>query len=113
MVTACHDISDGGLLVAAAEMALAGRFGVRLEVPEDAGPAHAWLFGEDQGRYLITAEPASVEAILERAGAAGVTAAVIAIVGGIEIDLGSGGRIGLRTLEDAHEGWLPAYMAGP
>ena len=58
-VSACHDISDGGLLVALAEMALAaldaGRtVGARIAVPAGA-PSAVWLFGEDQARYLLSA----------------------------------------------------------
>jgi len=50
-VSAVHDISDGGLLVTLAEMALAGGIGCRLSIDLNAAQA----FGEDQGRYLITA----------------------------------------------------------
>ena len=49
---AVHDISDGGLLVAIAEMALAGGIGVQLFPYEGKLPAHAAWFGEDQGRYV-------------------------------------------------------------
>src|SRR5690242_13157716 len=53
LVTAVHDVSDGGLLVAIAEMAMASGIGATLEpVPEDT-PAHAFWFGEDQARYLV------------------------------------------------------------
>src|SRR5579863_6615766 len=52
-VAACHDLSDGGLLVAIAEMAMAGGRGVALGQLPAALPLHAWLFGEDQARYLI------------------------------------------------------------
>lgn len=55
-VTSVHDISDGGLLVAIAEMALAGGIGAQLDIELDAAAA----FGEDQGRYVVTA-PAGVE----------------------------------------------------
>ena len=60
MVSACHDISDGGLLVALAEMALAaldaGRtVGARIAVPAGVPSAAGWLFGEDQARYLVSA----------------------------------------------------------
>ncbi len=57
-VAACHDVSDGGLLVALAEMAMAGGRGVALDpLPSDL-PCIAYLFGEDQARYLIeTADP--------------------------------------------------------
>ena len=61
-VAACHDVSDGGLLVALAEMAMAGGSALAIEPPDGTGAArlHAWLFGEDQGRYVIevTAEEA-------------------------------------------------------
>ena len=57
-VAACHDLSDGGLLVAIAEMAMAGGRGVALDSQPADLPRHAWFFGEDQGRYLIeTADP--------------------------------------------------------
>ncbi len=70
-VRTCHDISDGGLLVAVAEMALAGDRGVALDLdaPMAAGAApHAWLFGEDQGRYLIGARAADAPGIIADAG---------------------------------------------
>ena len=53
-VAACHDLSDGGLLVALAEMAMAGGIGATLEIAIEPG----LLFGEDQARYIIaTATP--------------------------------------------------------
>ena len=66
-VSACHDLSDGGLLVAAAEMALAGGVGARLRAPLADGLAG--LFGEDQARYLLAVR--DPEALLQRAAAAG------------------------------------------
>ena len=51
-VTAVHDVSDGGALVAIAEMALAGNIGAEVKLPSAANPA-AVLFGEDQGRMLV------------------------------------------------------------
>ena len=49
-----HDVSDGGLLVALAEMAMASGIGARLDAPPPALPPHAFWFGEDQGRYVVT-----------------------------------------------------------
>ena len=54
MATAVHDVSDGGLLVALAEMAMASGIGAVLEGPTDIA-AHAFWFGEDQARYVVTA----------------------------------------------------------
>ncbi|MEM8937627.1 MAG: phosphoribosylformylglycinamidine synthase subunit PurL, partial [Pseudomonadota bacterium] len=58
LVTACHDIADGGLLVAAAEMALAAGRGLNLKTPVKTRKAAFW-FGEDQGRYLVATAPAA------------------------------------------------------
>src|SRR5262247_3134359 len=51
IATAVHDVSDGGLAVALAEMAMASGIGAKLE--EAPAPAHAFWFGEDQARYLV------------------------------------------------------------
>ena len=107
-VTAVHDVSDGGLAVALAEMALAGRIGARIDVPEGV-PAHAWLFGEDQGRYLVTATPAEAEAMIGHAAEAGLPCRLIGITGGDALLLGET-SVPLTALRDAHEDWLPAYM---
>ncbi len=75
-VFAVHDVSDGGLIVAIAEMALKGERGVQLYPYEGRLPAHAAWFGEDQGRYVLEATPAGTEAILERARLLGLPARV-------------------------------------
>ena len=110
-VNACHDISDGGLLVAVAEMALAGGIGAELELPNVPIETHGLLFGEDQGRYLISIAPDAVPAVLSDATAAGVPAAVIGQTGGDLLKLNGQDNISLTALRAAHEGWLPAFMA--
>jgi phosphoribosylformylglycinamidine synthase II len=107
LVAAAHDLSDGGLAVAAAEMALAGRIGVRLE--EDALlSALGWFFGEDQGRYLVATRDAAT--LLARAGAAGVPARLVGGVGGNRVMLGARG-VPVESLRRVHERALPAMMA--
>jgi phosphoribosylformylglycinamidine synthase subunit PurL len=118
LVTACHDLSDGGLAVALAEMALVGGRGARIAQPPAgpsngrpyAPPLHAWLFGEDQARYIVTG--ADGAAILDAAAAVGVPAAVIGSTGGATLILPEGDPISLDGLRTAHETWLPAYMDG-
>ncbi|MDA1090352.1 MAG: phosphoribosylformylglycinamidine synthase subunit PurL [Proteobacteria bacterium] len=110
-VRVCNDVSDGGVLVAVAEMAIKGGIGATLQVPEEAAPAHAWLFGEDQGRYVLTT--ADAEGLLAAAEKAGVAAMQIGITGGNGLSLLGGAKeTALTALRDANEGWLPAYMAG-
>ncbi len=111
LVRVCHDIADGGLLVTLAEMALAGGIGAIIEPSKDALPLHAWLFGEDQSRYIVTAD--DPEAILEAAQAAAVPARIIGQTGGGALTLAGGPTISLNALRTAHEGWLPDYMGTP
>ncbi len=102
-----HDLSDGGLIAAAAEIALASNVGLRLNVAP--GPhAHAELFGEDQARYLVAVEDPSD--VLSAAGAAGVPATVIAVAGGDALTCPGLFDLSLAELREAHEGWMPAYM---
>jgi phosphoribosylformylglycinamidine synthase len=108
-VAACHDLSDGGLLVALAEMAMAGLRGARLDKAPEGLPPHAFWFGEDQARYLIeTAEP---EALLAAARAGQVPARRIGTVAGAALTLSDGNAISLSALRAANESWLANYMA--
>ncbi|MEZ5827886.1 MAG: phosphoribosylformylglycinamidine synthase subunit PurL [Hyphomicrobiales bacterium] len=110
-VTAVHDISDGGLIVAIAEMALAGNRGVKLDAPSSGLPAHALWFGEDQGRYVIAASPEDAEAIAKRASGAKIPARAVGIAGGEALILPGEAPLTLQALRAAHEGWLPGFMA--
>jgi phosphoribosylformylglycinamidine synthase len=111
--SAVHDLSDGGLAVALAEMAIAGRIGATIDQGAVVGPAHAFFFGEDQGRYLVSASAAGAQAILAAAAKAGVPAARIGTTGGDALRLGGEAPVGLAALSQAHESWLPHYMDGP
>ncbi len=106
---AVHDLSDGGLLAAAAEMALASGVGVRLLAPSARIPPVAFLFGEDQARYLVSTEIS--DTVLEEANAAGVPAAVVGFAQGGTITVDGLFSLPLSELHAAHEAWLPAYMA--
>ncbi|MCI4662859.1 MAG: phosphoribosylformylglycinamidine synthase subunit PurL [Neomegalonema sp.] len=109
-LTACHDLADGGLAMAAAEMALAsGGIGCVLDdAPAGLAP-FAWFFGEDQGRYLVTADAAHAAAVLELADAAGVPAQKIGETGGEMVTLGGSGAL-LTELKAAHEGWFAGWV---
>jgi phosphoribosylformylglycinamidine synthase len=103
-----HDLSDGGLVCAAAEMALASGVGISLRA-NSSEHAHPYLFGEDQARYLLgVADPAP---LLEAARAAGVHAAIAGVAGGDALVSPELFSIGLAELREANEGWLPAYMS--
>ncbi len=110
LVTAVHDISDGGLLVAVAEMAMAAGFGCTLDKAPTALPAHAWWFGEDQGRYLVTCPTTLAASIIDAAKEAGVAARIIGTTGGFELVLDGTGSIAVAELKRLNEEWLPKYM---
>ncbi|MDP2619035.1 MAG: phosphoribosylformylglycinamidine synthase subunit PurL [Hyphomicrobiales bacterium] len=113
LVNAVHDISDGGLLLALAEMALAGDKGARIDLPTGAADRpHAFLFGEDQARYLVTLRSGDLSKVQERARAAGVPAAEIGRVGGNTVAVVDVLAVPIAKLREAHENWLPAFMAG-
>ena len=111
-LSACHDLSDGGLAVALAEMALAGGCGADISAAAaEAGnpPLAAWLFGEDQARYLVaTGDAGGLLAAAERAG---VPARAVGKSGGNRLILAEGEAISLAELKAGHEGWLPGYMS--
>jgi len=107
-VSAVHDLSDGGLVVALAEMGLASSIGAQVTLP--AGDAFGAAFGEDQARYIVTCPVGEAEALLNKAKAAGVPAQRIGLTGGAELTITGQGAISLAELRKAHEGWLPGYM---
>ena len=99
-VTAVHDVSDGGLLVALAEMALAGGIGCTVEEIGD----HFTAFGEDQARYVVTSANA------QTIQAAGIPMTRIGTTGGSAI-LGPGFSVELATLREANEAFFRDWMA--
>ncbi|WP_298743017.1 phosphoribosylformylglycinamidine synthase subunit PurL [uncultured Brevundimonas sp.] len=112
-LTVVHDLSDGGLIGAAADLALASDVGVELDATS-AAHAHILLFGEDQARYLVAVPEASD--VIAAAQAAGIHASVVGRARGR--DFASGGpdgdlfRLPLDHLREMHEGWMPDWIEG-
>lgn len=97
MISACNDLSDGGLALAAFEMAASSSTGVKL----DASDA-ATLFGEDQGRYLIACSTDKAEALIVAAGQAGLQITTVGKFGSDQITIGGSSESldALRALSD-------------
>ena len=112
-VSAVHDCSDGGLLVAVAEMALAGGLGAELFPYEGKLPSHAIWFGEDQGRYVVAVSPNKAEEVVERARLLALPARIIGKVSGDRISLKGEAFLPIDELRETHEEWLPGYMENP
>ena len=109
-IEACHDLSDGGLYVALAEMALASGIGADLELPDECESRTAWLFGEDQGRYLLAVARDRLAVVEAAAGRAGVLARRVGTTGGVALTLAGGDAISLQELAEIHRSWLPSLM---
>lgn len=111
LVHIAHDLSDGGLAVALAEMVLTAGIGATItSLP--AGPSFGVLFGEDQGRYLLTVAQKDVQTIIARAQAKKVPIQEIGKTGGDALQWPGSAPILLKELEFAFEAPLPAYMSG-
>ena len=110
-VTAVHDLSDGGLAVAACEMAFGSGLGVKLSGPHG-GARHGWFFGEDQARYLLAVEENSVNPVVSTAKAKGIAAQVVGTVGGDRVQADGAFDVSLEDLRAANEAWLPNLMSG-
>ncbi|WP_119308044.1 phosphoribosylformylglycinamidine synthase subunit PurL [Cohaesibacter haloalkalitolerans] len=108
-INAAHDISDGGLGVAVAEMAIRTGLGCTIELPSK--DTHIAFYAEDQARYLITCDKDGVEALIAKAKAAGVPLEQIGSVAGEKLTVAGQGSVDVSKLATAHESWFPAYMA--
>ncbi len=114
-IDTCHDIADGGLLVALAEMAIAGGLGAALETNASVRgqmTLAAWLFGEDQGRYLVALPAADFGSLAAAGEAEKVSVVVIGIAGGVRLTVGATHAISLSAVAARHGEWLPAFMSG-
>jgi phosphoribosylformylglycinamidine synthase len=110
-VDTCHDVSDGGLLAAVAEMAMAGGIGASIGLAGLADAIAFW-YGEDQGRYVIAAPFAEADRIIEEARAAYIPVAALGKTGGDRLVLEDSDSIAVSALRAAHEAWFPNFMSG-
>ena len=104
-VNSVHDLSDGGLALALAESVLKSGIGAR--TASNGTRILEAYFGEDQGRYILTASPEEAEKIVADSP---VSATIIGTTGGDALTLEPANPISIKDLQDAYEGWFPAYM---
>ena len=107
-IRACHDVSDGGILVAIAEMAMATGVGARLSAHPRDVPGHAFWFGEDQARYIV-AVPDNAS-FIRAADAAGIPAMRLGTSGGGDLTLPDGGTISVESLRADNAAFFPTWM---
>ncbi|PZU10693.1 phosphoribosylformylglycinamidine synthase subunit PurL [Sphingomonas sp.] len=112
-ISACHDVADGGLAVALAEMALAGNIGALIDGAAPFGLAGSF-FAEDQGLYVVTVDDHALLGFLAGAKAAGIEAEPIGRTTAgrrliFELECGDY-CVGMDALRTAHEGFFPRLM---
>jgi len=112
LVTACHDISDGGLLVAIAEMVLAGNCGANLDLAPDL-PLHSLCFSEDQARYVVTATAENAEKLTKKAAAVNVPLQIIGTTGHNGLNIEGRLSISIDDIRAVYDNWLPELMSAP
>ena len=105
LVAAAHDVSDGGLLVALAEMTLKNQIGATLDVDGDLG----FWFGEDQGRYIVAI--AEEHAAAFEALAADTPIMALGKTDTGQLTIAAGVSISVAELNSIYEGWFPALMS--
>ena len=91
---------------------MAGSMGADIAAAPENLPLHAFLFGEDQARYLLAADQDVAADILYEAGAIGIPAVMLGVTGGDALILPGRQAISVKQLKAAHEAWLPDYMTG-
>ena len=109
-IRSCHDLSDGGLLTAAADIAMASGTGLAITLPKNLS-AEAALLSEDQARYLLIVDPTHADSVFDALEAESIPCAAIGSAGGCELAIQDVLAIDIADLKQAHEAWMPAFMA--
>ncbi|WP_330167684.1 phosphoribosylformylglycinamidine synthase subunit PurL [Bartonella grahamii] len=108
-IHAAHDISDGGLAVALAEMVIKAGKGIKVKL-SNKFPHHAELFGEDQGRYLLAVKPHFLNSLKERAQINTVSLTELGQVEGTSLNVDGILTLSIEKLTKAYENWFPQFM---
>ena len=108
LIKSAHDLSDGGLGVALAEMAMRSGFGCTVDLPGD--NPHIAFYAEDQARYLITCAPDQLESLLAKAAELTIKAEKLGQVEGDALKVVGHGAMEIAKLRASHEDWFPNYM---
>jgi phosphoribosylformylglycinamidine synthase subunit PurL len=107
LLSAAHDLSDGGLGIALSESCLRGRVGCRVRLP---GDPFTWLFSESAARAVVAVRSGSETAFAELRAAYGVPGEVIGRTGGGALVVEGWFAIPLTELAGAHTGTLPGLF---
>ena len=107
LLKSVHDVGEGGVLVAIAEMCIAGKQGIKIDITKDF--LHGFFFGEDQARYLVEVSQNKLKQIEVVASKSAVKIERIGEIGGTSISINSIGEIELSSLIDHHTKWFNEF----
>lgn len=109
MITTCHDLSDGGLALALAEMVIKSKKGIKAQLTGQT-PPHAELFGEDQARYLIAVNAPELPKVIAAGEQSSVDLQIVGKVEGDHLEVENQFKLSVDSLHDAYENWFPNFM---
>ncbi|MBL0320365.1 MAG: phosphoribosylformylglycinamidine synthase subunit PurL [Alphaproteobacteria bacterium] len=110
-IKACHDLSDGGFLIALTEMTLPYSIGVNITLPQTSVPQHAFLFGEDQGRYLVAVQSEHAGDFEQQANNKNLVISHLGKTGGDTLTIAGVLKVAVSTLKHTNENVIPQLMA--
>ena len=107
LLKSVHDVGEGGVLVAIAEMCISGMQGIKIDITKDF--LHGFFFGEDQARYLVEVSQNKLEQLEVDASKSAVKIERIGEIGGTSISINSIGEVELSSLIDHHTKWFNEF----
>ena len=113
LITSCRDLSDGGLGIALTELCLMSKIG--LKIKSQKSNIIAWLFGEDQSRYIITCTDIKLNNIMKKARNKNISAEVIGRLVGKNFEVTEQSKktdkISIDKLENIRNNWFKDYIS--
>ena len=104
----CHDISEGGALVAISELAINSEIGAEIEAPK--GSSSEWWFSESQGRYIVTIPEKQKNTLENETKKINIPCFHLGKVKGNALQIHKEMSISLEELKTCNEAWLPEFM---
>ena len=108
IVTGCHDISEGGIILALAELSIRNAKGLKIKIPSNVKNSKSWLFGEDQSRYLLVVN--SQDTILNAAKKEKIKLEEIATVYGDKFRVIKKFEISVKKLINYNNKWFKNFI---
>jgi phosphoribosylformylglycinamidine synthase II len=109
LVTSCHDISSGGLILSLAEMSLSSEYGLKIERPKKLSNLMEYYFGEDQGRYLLEIEPKDLEKVTKTLSENNIFNEIVATVQKDNFEIVDELKININDLYKINNKWYNSY----